>query len=397
MHDFLDAFDAHAAGGHRQARQVPAQRFAGTLRNRQALVPGQGKAATLVGENRRIGAEQAKQATQKQGWCDPQSGQRRMRKQRNVCFGADHFGEDGDPEDERAAQQGANTFFAGNGQVPRNPAGATGQGRGIDRVMPGQGAAGCMLVAVGARYRPLDPRHTLREWRRILIGDAVVVLDDVDTGACEHIGECGQCLGVQTLWLERGATERAPGGFLHECLRPGGDTAGRVLCARPVVIPASGIVSGASLTAATGTIRHRQSGDDAPPAGAAEARSGHGYQQCGRQFEVEQFDIGLQRTVAAGHVEQLARLGAGRRDGQRDRHLETVGGSGDRLDRHDFAGDPRADPFVTHRLDRHLDRLLECQGARAGGDGVRPAVHPVQGVKTVFRHPARIRCVTDTS
>ena len=70
-----------------------------------------------------------------------------------------------------------------------------------------------------ARDRALARRNALYERRVLLVGESVVVLDDVDTGARERVAKRGEAVG-EALRLERRAGQRATLDAEHGgCLR----------------------------------------------------------------------------------------------------------------------------------------------------------------------------------
>ena len=102
-----------------------------------------------------------------------------------------------------------------------------------------------------------------------------------------------------------------------------------------------------------------------PVTGAAEA-----FDQLGRKRDIVQRHIVVQRRVAEQHVDELPGIAADGLRGERDANLEQAGLLfGDALDPADDLG---AHELVRDRRQRHLDALLDRNGACARLD--RPGV-----------------------
>ena len=113
-------------------------------------------------------------------------------------------------------------------------------------------------------------------------------------------------------------------------------------------------------------------------ADACDAEAGSAESRCegGRELDVEQRHIVLQRRVAEEHVEKLARLEASRFGGQSNRGIECTAVRGHDLD--DTRDNLIQNARVTDCFDRQLDALLErnCLCARVdrgrrGADTIR--------------------------
>ena len=99
-----------------------------------------------------------------------------------------------------------------------------------------------------------------------------------------------------------------------------------------------------------------------------------------RKLGIDEYDIVVQRRVAKQHVEKLAGIGADGGGGQSDAHLEQV--LVERAGRLDLSDDLVEHEAVVDGRDRHLDALLDRDGARARVDRARIAADMVDGGET---------------
>ncbi len=159
-----------------------------------------------------------------------------------------------------------------------------------------------------------------------LVGEAVVILDEVDAAASETLDQIGQALGRQALGFDGGAGHGAVGGV------------------------------GAGAQAGDAVARPRETG---------------------RWVEADQGDVGMQRGVAERHVQELGGIGAdgGGREGDAD--VEEVAAAV--ADGVHVADDVGVDEFVGDGVERHFHALLNGDGASAGLNGSGIGVDAVSG------------------
>ena len=163
----------------------------------------------------------------------------------------------------------------------------------------------------------LDPR--LERTERV-IGQPVVVLDEIHAGPGERRGQRGELGRPQSHGLERGGEQR-----------PAGDARER------------------------------------PQPGDARARTGQPVERRERQLHVGEHHVGLERGVAVEDVQQLRRIAGGGGERLGDRH--PMGALAGRVDALDVPQHVRGDPGVAGgHGPRQLDRLLEQERLGAGGD-----------------------------
>ncbi len=165
--------------------------------------------------------------------------------------------------------------------------------------------------------------HPFRERRIGLIGQAMIVLDVVDASLCKTGGKIGERGRRQSLRLERRAGQRA--------------------------------------------MRRSRSLSQSLH---AMARTAERRTQPGRQVDVPQDDIVVQRAVAEQHVQQLAGIVIHGRRRQRNRDIEQAGH--DLSNRFDASDDFRQDKVVGDRRQWHFDALLDRE--RTGARVDRPRV-----------------------
>jgi hypothetical protein len=99
-----------------------------------------------------------------------------------------------------------------------------------------------------------------------------------------------------------------------------------------------------------------------------------------RKHDIAQHHVLVQRRVAEQHVDELPGVVSDGLDRERDADLEQAAipfGNG-----LDAADDFRAHEIVRDRRNRHLDALLDRNGARALLDRARIAAHEVDGLQT---------------
>ena len=115
------------------------------------------------------------------------------------------------------------------------------------------------------------------------------------------------------------------------------------------------------------------------------ARTAEHPHQLGRQLDVVQHHVLMQRRVAEQHVEELPGIRSDGLGGERDADLEQrVVQLPDRLDPADDLG---ADEIVLDRRNRHLDALLDRDRARALLDRARVAADVIDGLQTGMHGP----------
>ena len=213
----------------------------------------------------------------------------------------DELDESGDPDQHRRDQHDEHAHAARElgtlAQQPRRP----GQVRCVEHL-----AARLLNRLVDGA---LTRRDALEKRRVRLIGDSVIVLNDVDAAACEDRAQPREFADGDALRLERGARQRAVGGA-EQCAN----------ARQPV------------------------------------RRSWKARHELVRQREVYQPDVLPERAVAENHVHELRRLAAGRLD--RDLELDAV-----TIRRHGRDGTDARDDLVKHVLvadrgERALDALL---------------------------------------
>ena len=174
-------------------------------------------------------------------------------------------------------------------------------------------------LPVGARHRRGTAGDALGEGAERLVGQAVVVLDQVDPAQGQAVGERRQRLGAKPHRLDRGAEERP--------------------------------------------VRHAKQG--AQP-GLAEPRPPQGAAQGLGQFDAHQPDAGLEADVAEQAVEELGQVAGG--------HLGRIANDGlpavftDPIQRDDLPDDLVADGRALDQVLWELHRLLDTDiaGARLG-------------------------------
>jgi hypothetical protein len=139
---------------------------------------------------------------------------------------------------------------------------------GVEGTAPGR--------SIGCIDRPLDRHHAAGEGGGFLVCKPVIVFNDVDARGGECPGQLRQVLDPATLGLERAASER------------------------PARCP-----------------------KELPQPRQAQVRTAEAGQGAGRQVEVHELGLRLERAVAEQHVEQLSGLEAGGLQGERKGHPET--------------------------------------------------------------------------
>jgi hypothetical protein len=164
----------------------------------------------------------------------------------------------------------------------------------------------------------------------------MIVLDVVDAGARETRRELGKLRRRQALRLERRAGQSA----------------------------------------------HRRA-DPPPQCVEPVARAGEGRDQLGRERDVGERHVLVQRRIAEQHVEELPGILPDGRRGERDAHLEVP--TRDFDDRLDAADDLGADEIVGDGQERHFHALLDRDGARALLDCARLAADVIDGLQA-FLH-----------
>ena len=190
-----------------------------------------------------------------------------------------------------------------------------GQARRIDATLA--------ALAIRLVDRALHGAHPLPERRRVLVGEPVVVLDDVDARARERARDCRELQRRESLRLQRRTRERTP---VH-----------------------------AGERADAGNAEAR----------AAEAR-GHAF----RNAHIDELDVVVQRRIAEQHVHELPGFESRRFDGDPDRDVENIrrGRNDPRYARDDFLEHAR----VVNRGERRFDALLERDRLRPARRSRRP-------------------------
>ena len=161
----------------------------------------------------------------------------------------------------------------------------------------------------------------------------MVVLDVIDAALREALGELRQLRGRQALRFERRAGQR-----------PRGRTDAPAHLMQPV------------------------------------ARAAESLHKLGRQLDIVQHHVIVDRGVAEQHVDQLPGIVADGRGGQRDAHLEQA--MAQIADGEHAADDLGEHDIVVDRRKRHLDALLDRNGAGAALDRARIAADVIDGLKT---------------
>ncbi len=297
------AFHLQPARRHRQHGREPAKRRAGARGDVPAHGLAEREAPGAVRKDHRVRAEQPEQRPQQQRVRDARrAAERRMREHRHGNVLPHQLGERGQPEQRRCQQQRAGAGVARLPHllrhVPRRADGA----RCVQRAVPG--------VRGGAVDRALAGVHARRERRVRLVGESVVVLDDVDARGGERVRERGQALDRQALRLERRARQRP-----------------------------------------------RAGAEQPPQARRAEARAGEACEELRRPRDVGELNVCVQRRVAEQHVDELGDVAAGGFRGERDRHV--VAAVVARADAGDARDDALRDVRVVDGSERQLDALLQ--------------------------------------
>ena len=164
-----------------------------------------------------------------------------------------------------------------------------------------------------------DCRYTVGEGGVGLVGEAVVVLDEVDAASGEAFGELGEAGWREALGFQGGAGQGAAEG------------AGAMAQAVDAVV------------------------------GAGENRG-----ERGGDLDVQKHDVVVQGGVAEHHVEELAGVVADGCGGQCDADVELAVAAV--VDGFDLADDFVVDRRVVDRVERHFDALLDGDGLRSGFD-----------------------------
>ena len=325
----LDAFGGHAAGRHRQGRPQPAPGPSQVAGHGLAVGGRVGEAAAVVGEDGGVRAGQAEQLAGDQGRGHAAARQGRMGQHPETSeVMVDQLGEGGQSDQHRCHQHHLDALLPGDaglaGQAPR-PAH---QARRVAGRAPRR--------PVGGGDRRLAGGHPAGEGGAGLVGQAVVVLDQVDPAAGERGREAGELVGGEALGLQRRAGER------------------------PV----------------------RRSGQRPQPLDA-EAGTGEVGQHGRFEVEVDQLDVGLEGAVAERHVQQLGQVGTHRQGGQIQAHAEQLGS--DRLDGRHPGHDLVEDARLSDGVEGHLHALFD-------GQGLGPSLHvggggpdPVDGAQPVHQ------------
>ena len=256
----IDALERHPAGRDRQrgAHHLPRPPCGGGERG--AGFGRIGEPAAVVGKNDRVGAEEPKQRPEHQHRVDAAAGAGRVREVDELGELFDQFDEGRNPDQHRRDEDHAYAGAARDLRALAQPTRCPGK---IRRVEDGPARAfGDLVHGVLARD------DAVGEGRIRLIGDAVIVLDDVDAAAREHRAQAREFCHRDALRFERGARQRA---FAGAQQRPN--------AGNPVIRPRES--SGESL----------------------------------RKRQADQPHVLQKRTVAEDHVHELRGLAADRLDG----------------------------------------------------------------------------------
>src|SRR6185437_12047858 len=197
---------------------------------------------------------------------------------------------------------------------------------GVDAVVAGDGDLVAHEAVMAVQHRNIagEPACALRgatagggvggdargERRIALVGEAVVILDEIDAAERQCLRQRGEAGGRQPLRLDGDAGERA-----------------------------------------------RRRADAGAQAGDAAAGAGEASDDLIRQAEIDKLDIGLQRGIAEQHVEQLPGVVADGGGAEADLDLEPP--RPEFTDGADAADDFAAHEFIPHRRQRRLDALLQ--------------------------------------
>ena len=225
-----------------------------------------------------------------------------MREHRHLQVLGDQFLEHRDADEPRRHQRGADTLLAQDLRLRIERLRGSHQARRIQRGAPG--------FLRSAADRLLASGHALGKRRIALVGNTVVVLDDIDTGSGKHVADARELRDRQSLGLQRSAGQGT-------------------------------------------TVRSGEAAQAFDP----EARPAAGFHQRLRQVGIQEFDMRVHRTVAEQHVECLRDIVAGRVDGQRD--------AGDKLtltrliDGQHPTDDAFAHGLVENRIQGDFDALFE--------------------------------------
>ncbi len=177
-----------------------------------------------------------------------------MRHHRDAGGLLDDLVEGGEPDDHRRHHHRRDALVADDPQFAPQLVEVAGEVRRIDGVVAAGGVGGGDRL--GARLHPVGER------RIGLVGEAVVVLDDVDAAGGQAAGDDAECRRRKALRLQRRGGEGAAV-RLGEC----------------------------------------------PEAVDADARAAERRRVVGRQLDVLQRHVGLDRRIAEQHVEELAGIG----------------------------------------------------------------------------------------
>ena len=241
---------------------------------------GTGSAGNL-GEDDGVGTEQPKQAAEQQHRIDAPAAAGRVGQVHELRKVFDQLDEGRNSDQHRRDQDDPDARAARDLRSLAKDARRAGQVRGVED-RPARLLRHLMHDA-------LTGVQAVDEGRVGLVGDPVIVLDDVDPAERENLAQPCEFLDRNALRFEGGTRQRA--------------------LAR--------------------TEKRSDPGD-------AVGRSGKTCREFGRKFEVDQPHELPERAVAEDHVHELRRLAAGRLDG--DLHIDAVA---PRRDRHDRLDDQR--------------------------------------------------------
>ena len=304
-----DSLQGHPAGRHGNARAEVLPRRTGGVCQLPADFGRVAEAPAVIGEDHRVGAEQTKQLAQEQRGREPgRAGHCRVRHERHRRILPGQRVQSRKPDDHRRHQHRFDAHFRCKVQLPAKLIEIARQAG--DVAGPPASGGGRLLHGRGAGAHPRVERAVL------LIGQTMVVLDEVEATAREAARKIAQRLRREALWLQRRARH------------------GASFRTHPVPQLLKPVV-----------------------------RSAERRDHLLRQADILQRDIGMDRGIAEQHVEELPRLTPDGRCGESDPHAENaVAKIFDRLDAPD---DFRQHERIVDSGNRHLNTLLDSDGRRA--------------------------------